>query len=126
MNIAIYARVASTKKHEYHSSIEAQLVEIRNYAKNNQHHVTGEYIDAGYGSYSRLAPRLIELINDIMFSKVKIDAIIVRDHSRLTRNIMHLMMIEELLVKKRIKLISVREYNIHNPHLESILKRKSR
>ena len=80
----------------------------------------------GEGSYSSLPPELRRLIGDITWRSKNIDAIIVRERSRLTRNILYELMIDELLVKKSVRLISVRECNIPIPSFifESLIKWK--
>ena len=66
------------------NSISAQREIILNYAKKNNFNVVKEYIDNGWSGILDSRPALNEMILDIL--KNKIDMLIVKDLSRLTRD----------------------------------------
>lgn len=47
MRIALYARVSTDEQAKHGLSIEAQLFNLREWAKRNKHTIVGEYVDAG-------------------------------------------------------------------------------
>ena len=66
------------------NSITAQIEIILNYAKKNNFNVIKEYVDNGWSGILDSRPALNEMILDIL--KNKIDMLIVKDLSRLTRD----------------------------------------
>lgn len=82
-NAGIYLRLSS-ENNEENNSIEAQREITRNYASKKGYSVIKEYIDNGYSGILDFRPALNEMILDIV--RKKINMVIVKDISRLTRN----------------------------------------
>ena len=79
----IYLRL-SKEDNNPNNSISAQREIILNYAKKNSFNIVKEYIDNGWSGILDSRPALNEMILDIL--KNKIDMLIVKDLSRLTRD----------------------------------------
>ena len=79
----IYLRL-SKEDDNPNNSISAQRDIILNYARKNNFNVVKEYIDNGWSGILDSRPALNEMIFDIL--KSKIDMLIVKDLSRLTRD----------------------------------------
>lgn len=79
----IYLRL-SKEDDNPNNSISAQRDIILNYAKKNNFNIVKEYIDNGWSGILDSRPALNEMIFDIL--KNKIDMLIVKDLSRLTRD----------------------------------------
>lgn len=80
---AIYLRL-SKEDREANNSIDMQREITRNYAKKNNFNIVEEYVDNGYSGILESRPDLDRLISDI--TRNKIDMLIVKDMSRLTRD----------------------------------------
>ena len=79
----IYLRLSKEDIQE-NNSIEAQRIITTEYAKKNGYTITQEYVDNGYSGMLDSRPGLNKLIVDI--TTKKIDMVIVKDISRLTRD----------------------------------------
>ena len=62
MNVVIYARYSSHNQNE--QSIEGQLEVCRNYAKQHNYTIIGEYIDRAQSGTSDDRPEFKKMIND--------------------------------------------------------------
>lgn len=80
---AVYLRL-SKEDNETNNSIDAQREITRKYAKNHNFDVIDEYIDNGYSGILSSRPALNRLIIDIVNNKINM--VIVKDMSRLTRD----------------------------------------
>lgn len=81
--VAIYLRL-SKEDIEANNSIDIQREITTKYAKEHGYNIVQEYIDNGYSGILASRPALDRLINDI--TRNKIDMVIVKDMSRLTRD----------------------------------------
>ena len=80
---AIYLRI-SKEDTKLNNSIDIQREITTNYAIKHNFNIVEEYVDNGYSGMLDTRPELNRLIRDI--GKNKIDMIIIKDMSRLTRN----------------------------------------
>ena len=80
---AIYLRL-SKEDIEANNSIDMQREITTNYAKQHNYNITQEYVDNGYSGILNSRPALDKLITDI--TRNKINMLIVKDMSRLTRD----------------------------------------
>ena len=82
-NAAIYLRI-SKEDREINNSIDIQKEITTKYAKEHNYNITKEYIDNGYSGMLSSRPALNNLMIDII--RNKINMVIVKDMSRLTRD----------------------------------------
>ena len=80
---AIYLRL-SKEDREVNNSIDIQREITIKYANTYKYNIVGEYIDNGYSGIVSSRPGLNKLMNDII--RKKINMVIVKDMSRLTRD----------------------------------------
>ena len=80
---AIYLRLSKEDK-KSNNSIDMQREITTNYAKNHNYKIVEEYVDNGYSGILSSRPSLNRLIIDIVRNKVNM--VIVKDMSRLTRD----------------------------------------
>lgn len=85
MKVAIYARVSTEEQAKHGLSIDTQLDNLRQWAKDNGHTIVDEYVDAGVSARKAPAkrPELQRLLGDLD----KIDLIAFTKLDRWTRNV---------------------------------------
>ncbi len=92
--IVVYARV-STSNQEIQETIEAQLLQVREFAKKNGYIIIKEYIDNGWSGENLARPNLDQLRNDAKDKKW--DAVLIYDPDRLGRDLfLQMIVIDEL------------------------------
>ena len=97
MKVALYARV-STEKQEDEKTIESQIAELEDYAKENGYVIIERYIDNGYSGTLLARPELDRLRDDV--SKGLFDAVLIHSPDRLARRyVWQEVVIEELKSK---------------------------
>lgn len=102
--ISVYARV-STSAQEEQETIQAQLFQIREYAKEHGYFIVKEYLDDGWSGDSIARPSLDELRID---AKKKIwDAVLIYDPDRLARRYSYQELIMDELVESGKEVIFV-------------------
>jgi DNA invertase Pin-like site-specific DNA recombinase len=79
-----YARTATRKQAEDHSSIPKQLAAIRRYAAEQDWQIVGEYTDESIGGHTDRRPGFQRMIEDALSGQA--DLILVEDFSRLFRD----------------------------------------
>ena len=82
-NAGLYLRL-SHEDIEDNNSIEAQRVITREYAIKHKYNIIDEYVDNGYSGMLDSRPALNRMIVDILSNKINM--VIVKDISRLTRD----------------------------------------
>ena len=103
----IYARV-STDLQVNGTSLEGQLTEVRAWAAANGYVIVEEYVDEGESAQSvRKRTGFSQMMTDL--TKLHPEAIICWKHSRLFRRMEDAILYKHLLLKKGVKLISVKE-----------------
>ena len=80
---AIYLRL-SKEDIEKNNSIDMQREITTKYAKDHNYKIVNEYVDNGYSGILNSRPELDKMIRDITLGKI--DMLIVKDMSRLTRD----------------------------------------
>lgn len=104
MNCAIYARV-STSEQARGYSIEGQLSLCRDYARQNDWSVYGEYIDPGHSGGTDKRPAFKKLISDALAGQFSV--ILVHKFDRFARSRVHAVTYKSLLRDKGIQVISI-------------------
>ena len=102
MRVAIYARVSSETQAK-EGTIHSQLEALREYAKNNNHHVIVECLDDGYSGAELNRPGLDQL-RDII-SEGLAEAVLVLSPDRLSRKQAHQIILLEEFKKHNVKVI---------------------
>lgn len=106
MDVVIYARYSSSNQKE--TSIEAQMKECYEYAKQNKYNVVGEYIDKAMSGTSDNRVDFQRMINDS--NKKQFEAILVYQLDRFSRNRYDSATYKSKLKKNGVKVLSVREH----------------
>ena len=102
MRVAIYARV-STEGQEKQETINSQLVDLRNYATQNNMDIFEEYTDNGYSGELLERPDLDRLRDD---ARAKLfDTVLIHSSDRLSRKYAHLIWIKEQLEKYGVSVV---------------------
>lgn len=119
MKIAIYARV-STEKQEKQETIQSQISALKEYARNKQWIIVGEYIDEGYSGELLDRPALDKLRDDA--GKQLFGAVLVHSPDRLARNYAYACVLEEELKKHDVKFVFLNSPDDANTPEASLLK----
>lgn len=103
---AIYMRLSKDDGAGESASIASQRSILRRFAEENSINVYDEYADDGYSGTGFNRPQFLRMIDDI--EKGKINAVLVKDLSRLGRNSARTAdLIDEYFPKKSVRFISV-------------------
>jgi site-specific DNA recombinase len=100
MRVALYSRV-STEKQAQEGTIESQIVALREYAAANSYEILEECIDDGDSGTNLVHPGL-ERLRDLAHEG-QIEAVVILSPDRLTRNLSHLLVIQEELEKQHVR-----------------------
>ncbi|ABR30266.1 recombinase family protein [Thermosipho melanesiensis] len=111
LKAAAYARYSSNNQSEL--SIEAQLSEIKEYAKNNNIVIVETYVDKAKSAKSADRPEFQRMISDA--KKHKFDVILVHKLDRFSRNRYDSLTYSHLLENSNVKLISITEQFSDDP-----------
>lgn len=104
-----YTRV-STEEQIKGFSLDVQLRDIRDFCKKNNYILVNHYEDAGKsGSNIEGRPNFVKMLSDIENKKINIDAVIVWDFSRFSRDYPDLLYANKRLHRMNVTLISVKE-----------------
>lgn len=105
MNVVIYARYSSHNQNE--QSIEGQLIQCRNYAKQHNYHIINEYIDRAQSGTNDDRPQFKQMIEDS--SSKTFEGIIVYQLDRFARNRYDSAIYKNILKKNGVRVLSARE-----------------
>ena len=105
---ALYARKSADEKLSPRSSVETQVLEIRNWAERNGFQVIAEYVDDAWKGWDLSRPKLNEMLEVAHTKTCPFRAIIVSDWDRFMRRMGPAMVYAEELEANGIELISVR------------------
>jgi site-specific DNA recombinase len=108
MNCLLYARVSTDKQAQKDLSIPAQIAAMREYARRNNWHVIGHFVDEGESAKTADRPELKRLIQHCKEEK-SVDIVLVHKIDRLARNLIDYATIKAILKQKGIRLVSVSE-----------------
>ena len=101
--VAIYARVSTSDK----QTPDAQLRDLREYARNRNWHGVEEFVDVGESGSKDSRPAWNELWDRIR--KRRVNILLVHALDRIGRSLPHLVKVMSTLVEQDVKLISHRE-----------------
>lgn len=105
---ALYARKSADEKLSPRSSVETQVIEIRNWAERNGFQIVEEYVDDAWKGWDLSRPKLNEMLEVASKKTCPFKAIIVSDWDRFMRRMGPAMVYAEELEANGIELISVR------------------
>ena len=115
MNVALYARVSTSKQAEKDLSIPDQIRQMKDWAKTHGHEVVLEYIEAGASATDDRRPVFQQMIAETCTSSSPVDAVIVHSFSRFFRDSIELGLYEIKLLKHSVKLISITQETSDDP-----------
>lgn len=110
-NVA-YIRVANKSD----VAVEQQKQCIDNYAKNHNFIIDYYYIDNGYSGRSFNRPQLRQLLRDVKSKKVT-NRIVIKDYSRMSRDVSGVHEIIKKISKRNVELISTMEPEMFDVNL---------
>lgn len=102
-----YARVSTLGQAKKELSIEDQLYQMRNWCRDRQMTILGEYVDLGRSATNDERPEFQNMISDAMERHKEIGCIVVHSFSRAFRNVDDMVMYSRMLKQKKIRLISI-------------------
>ena len=105
MNVVVYARYSSHNQNE--QSIEGQLEYCRNYAKQHNYTIIGEYIDRAQSGTNDDRPEFLKMIEDS--SKKTFEGVLVYQLDRFARNRYDSAIYKRTLKKNGVRVFSARE-----------------
>ena len=105
MNVVVYARYSSHNQNE--QSIEGQLDVCRNYAKQHDYNIIGEYIDRAQSGMNDDRPEFLKMIEDS--GKKLFEGILVYQLDRFARNRYDSAIYKRQLKKNGVRVFSARE-----------------
>lgn len=104
--VGLYGRV-STEHEEQQESIKVQRESLIQYAVDNGFEIAGSYFDEGYSGTNFERPGMASLKNDIDCKKM--NAVIVKDLSRIGRNNSLTLLFLDYLVRNNVRLIAIND-----------------
>ncbi len=107
MQVAIYARVSTSRQAENDLSIPDQLRQMQDWASLNGHIVVHTYIEPGASATDDKRPEFQKMIADAMLKPAIFDAIIIHSLSRFFRDGIEFGVYERRLKKNKVKVISI-------------------
>lgn len=107
MQVALYARVSTTRQADNDLSIPDQLRQLNEWSKANGHLVVHEYIEPGASATDDKRPVFQQMIADAMVKPPAFQAIIIHSLSRFFRDVIQFGVYERKLGKAGIKVISI-------------------
>lgn len=107
MQVALYARVSTTRQADNDLSIPDQLRQLRDWAKANGHLVVQEYVEPGASATDDKRPVFQQMINDAMMKPPAFEVIIIHSLSRFFRDGIEFGVYERKLAKNKVKVISI-------------------
>ena len=107
MNVAVYVRVSTEEQAVEGFSIDAQIQELTTFCKRNGDTIVAEYKDEGYSGKSMDRPQLQKLLSDCQSGSF--NRVLVRDVSRLSRKLYHVLTVMEIFDKNGIGFFSTNE-----------------
>ena len=115
----IYARV-STEGQEEQKTIQSQLAELRQFAKDNSYEIIDEYIDNGWSGGSLARPELDRLRDDIK-NGCKFETVLIHHPDRLSRKYIQQGLVIEEIQKKGTEVLFINRPNSSNSLEDKLL-----
>ncbi|WP_425429689.1 recombinase family protein [Desulfuromusa kysingii] len=116
MNVALYARVSTTKQAEKDLSIPDQLGQMRSWCKRQGYSVTGEYTEPGASATDDRRPVFQKMIADACVKPSPFNVIIIHSFSRFFRDSFLSAYYKRKLKKYGIKVISITQQTTDDPN----------
>ncbi len=107
MQVALYARVSTTRQAENDLSIPDQLRQLRDWCKANGHIVIHEFVEPGASATDDKRPVFQQMIAEALRKPAQFDAIIIHSLSRFFRDGIEFGVYERKLAKNKVKVISI-------------------
>jgi site-specific DNA recombinase len=117
--VVIYARV-STEGQEEQKTIQSQLAELRQFAKDNSYEVIDEYIDNGWSGGSLARPELDRLRDDIKNGS-EFEIVLIHHPDRLSRKYIQQGLVIEEIQKKGTEIVFINRPNSSNSLEDKLL-----
>ena len=115
MQVALYARVSTTRQAENDLSIPDQLRQMRAWAQRNGHVIVKEYIEPGASATDDKRPVFQDMVGDATMKEAPFQAIIVHSLSRFFRDLIMGAMYQKKLLKAGVQLISITQQTQNDP-----------
>jgi len=115
MQIAIYARVSTTRQADNDLSIPDQLRQMQVWAERNGHVVVKEYIEPGASATDDKRPVFQDMMNDAALSPAPFQTVVVHSLSRFFRDLVMGAMYQKKLLKAGVQLISITQQTQNDP-----------
>ena len=110
MQVALYARVSTTRQAENDLSIPDQLRQMRQWAARNGHVIVKEYIEPGASATDDKRPMFQNMVNDAALKPSPFQLIVVHSFSRFFRDLVEGAMYQRKLLKAGIRLESITQH----------------
>lgn len=107
MQVALYARVSTTRQADNDLSIPDQLRQLKEWCKANGHIVVNEYVEPGASATDDKRPVFQQMINDALQKPQAFEAIIIHSLSRFFRDAIQFGVYERKLGKNKVKVVSI-------------------
>ncbi len=107
MQVALYARVSTTRQAENDLSIPDQLRQLKDWCNSNGHLVVHEYVEPGASATDDKRPMFQEMIQDAIQKPPAFQAIIIHSLSRFFRDGIEFGVYERKLKKNGVQVISI-------------------
>lgn len=107
MQIAIYARVSTTRQADNDLSIPDQLRQLNEWVKSNGHLVVAEYVEPGASATDDKRPIFQKMISDAMQKPAPFQIILIHSLSRFFRDGIEFGVYERKLIKNGVKVVSI-------------------
>lgn len=110
MRVALMARVSSEEQARHGISINVQLDDLREWAKQNGHTIVGEYVDAGVSGrkpYTK-RPELLRFVQELE-GGLQVDALVFTRLDRFFRSVKHYYQIMPILEAHHVGWIAIQE-----------------
>lgn len=104
MRVAIYARV-STQRQEKEQTIDSQIEQLEDYAKENEHIVVKRYVDDGWSGGLLARPALDQLRDDCAKEEKEFEAVLISSPDRLARKYVYQEIVTEEIQKSEARII---------------------
>lgn len=108
LRIGGYVRVSHEEQKKFGYSVNAQIEEIENWCKKNNHQLFKLYIDEGYSASTMKRPQLQAMLEDLC----KLDVIVFTRLDRLSRNVFEANAMLNMFKKSDTDMIAICEENI--------------
>ena len=115
MQVAIYARVSTTRQADNDLSIPDQLRQARAWCERHGHLVVKEYIESGASATDDKRPVFQDMVSDATMKEAPFQAIIVHSLSRFFRDLIMGAMYQKKLLKAGVQLISITQQTQNDP-----------